>query len=239
MAVPNFIARARQRQEPETHELHVHELPPQHHEAPPSPSNPFIRATDDLAREWEKMVFDLETARSEAEHHRAENVYLASELDRVRKELTTRIEFFEIEIAGQTNRADRAVEENASRKGRFEIIARALAMALEDELAVRVATPPKPAARSPVASAPDYDGQRGFKMETHPPLKPVERLTDKHIPRATAGGNGGSQITTGRGASGVELTYNDTPPEGHDVSEEEAFHARSLIDRLHPVQLKR
>lgn len=129
MAHPAFIDRLRQRNSPAEEQP---DLPPR---VAFDSSNPFDRAATDLAVRWDAMVVDLEAAQAEAEFHRGENVHLASEVDRLRQELATRISFFEVELDRLQKRADRAVDENSDRRGKLEIISKALLMVLNETLA--------------------------------------------------------------------------------------------------------
>ena len=129
MAQPDFLARLRQRNSPTEEQP---DLPPR---VAFDSSNPFDRAATDLAVRWDAMVVDLEAAQAEAEFHRGENVHLASEVDRLRQELATRISFFEVELDRLQKRADRAVDENSDRRGKLEIISKALLMVLNETLA--------------------------------------------------------------------------------------------------------
>ena len=129
MAHPAFIDRLRQRNSPAEEQP---DLPPR---VAFDSSNPFDRAATDLAVRWDAMVVDLEAAQAEAEFHRGENVHLASEVDRLRQELATRISFFEVELDRLQKLADRAVDENSDRRGKLEIISKALLMVLNETLA--------------------------------------------------------------------------------------------------------
>ena len=63
------------------------------------------------------------------------NVYLSGKVDELTRELAHRIEFFDLEIARLTQRADRAVDENVDRRAKLEIIAKALMMVLNETIA--------------------------------------------------------------------------------------------------------
>jgi phage-related minor tail protein len=131
MAQPDFIARLRRGpQEPQ-------EWPAEAPADPPVPRarNPFLAATDDLAAQWDAMVVERDSAKDEAERHRAENVYLSGKVDELTRELAHRVSFFELELDRLTKRADKATDENMDRRAKLEIIAKALTMVLDETIA--------------------------------------------------------------------------------------------------------
>jgi hypothetical protein len=191
MNQPTFLAAIRRRNEPE--------VPAPVEFQPRAATNPFARAADDLAVEWDQMATDLETARGEAEQHRGENIHLASEVDRLRKELETRTAFFDLEAGRLTARADRAVESEVAMRARFELIAKSLRMVLDEQMPVAQRKPEAPAAIVTPTVVVTATPQRNA-------------LEARHVPR--------------------ERTFVDTPPEGHDVSDEDAQQASVLVRRL-------
>ena len=205
MAQPDFLARLRQRNSPTEEQP---DLPPR---VAFDSSNPFDRAATDLAVRWDAMVVDLEAAQAEAEFHRGENVHLASEVDRLRQELATRISFFEVELDRLQKRADRAMDENVDRRAKLEIISKALLMVLNET----------------IASAPNtIQEHTHIPVHTGPTRAPSERnLSTIRVSGVKPPTMNGDCI--------------QTPAEGFETSEEDAEDARDLINRLAPVALKR
>src|ERR1700683_4438324 len=139
MAQPDFIARIRQRAQ-DAQEGHVEQPAP-----PPVPRarNPFLAATDDLAAQWDAMVVERDSAKDEAERHRAENVYLSGKVDELTRELAHRVSFCEWEWNRRPKRADKATDENIDRRAKLEIISKALMMVLNETIAAPVKREPE------------------------------------------------------------------------------------------------
>lgn len=129
---PLFIQRSRQRAT-EAQETFAEEPATS---LPPRARNPFMDAARDLAADWDAMVVERDSARDEAERHRGENVYLSGKVDELTRELTSRIEWFEVESAAMRNRADRAVDDATAIRAKLTVIAQAIRMVLDEEQAV-------------------------------------------------------------------------------------------------------
>ena len=155
---PSFIARRREQDlaTEQSRQAHIERIeealarPPvaAARPAPVAPTNPFLRASADLAEQWEQMLTDLGIARDEATQLRGEVLRLSALADRLAAELDSRTQWYEGEIARLTARGDQAVEENVSRQSRFDLISKALMMVLNQETA---AAPLQPVAASPSA----------------------------------------------------------------------------------------
>ena len=128
---PLFIQRSRQRAT-EAQETFAEEAATS---LPPRARNPFTDAARDLAADWDAMVVDRDSARDEAERHRAENVYLSGKVDELTRELAHRVSFFELELDRLQKQRDQAVDQDTDRRAKLEIISRALLMVLNETIA--------------------------------------------------------------------------------------------------------
>lgn len=112
---PNFLRR--------NHENQIEQID---QTEPRTPENPFDRASADLAERWDIMIAERDNAMDAAERAQAENVWLSSEVDRLKKQLDTLTEFHTLEIERQTRRADAAVAREADMRGRLDLIGKAI-----------------------------------------------------------------------------------------------------------------
>ena len=206
---PLFIQRSRQRA------AEAQEWPAEEPATslPPRSRNPFADAARDLAADWDAMVVERDSARDEAERHKGENIYLSGKVDELTRELASRIEWFEVESAAMRNRADRAVDDATAIRAKLTVIAQAIRMVLDEEQAVAKREPRQESARESSIAAPP---SRNLSTVRVSGVKPSARNGDY-----------------------VMQDFAQTPPEGHDISENDAEDARDLINRLAPVALKR
>ena len=150
MSQPTFLDRIRQRPQ-EAQETFAE---PPATSLPPRARNPFMAAADDLAVDWDAMVVERDSAKNEAESHRGENIYLSGKVDELTRELTSRIEWFEVESAAMRNRADRAVDDATAIRAKLTVIAQAIRMVLDEEQAVAKREPRQEPTRESSIPAP-------------------------------------------------------------------------------------
>jgi hypothetical protein len=108
-----------------------------HPEAGASPvpeRNPFEAASADLAERWETMRVERDAALDEVSRTRGDVTYFSSEVDRLKRELETRVAFFQLEVDRLTARTDRAVEDAATLRGKLSLIGQSIRMVLDSEV---------------------------------------------------------------------------------------------------------
>lgn len=126
---------------------------PEHIEMPAPPReapNPFTVAHDDLASRWDKMKQERDEALDAAERERGINVFQASEIDRLKRELEIRTSLFDTETARLQQRADRAIDSETLIRAKLESLRDLLSAVLND----RVPAPPVPLPAPSIAPPP-------------------------------------------------------------------------------------
>ena len=110
--------------------------------ASPTPErNPFEAASEDLAQRWETMRIERDAALDEVARSRGDITYFSSEVDRLKRELETRVAFFQLEVDRLTARTDRAVEDAAAIRAKLSLIGQSIRLVLDSEIPVAVRQP--------------------------------------------------------------------------------------------------